>query len=182
MQTVKGSLFVYFVKVIRANKTGAYDALLTDEDRQVLEGRILPSSWYPFETYKRCFCAVASVEAHNDPTVIRGWGRRFCDEIMLTIYKRMIIDTTPMQSLQRYVSMFSMFFNFGTLQLEAQGPQKAVLDIRDFDPEFQELHQLFFGWLERSLELTGARNVRTQFLTCSWLRAPSTKIELQWSE
>jgi uncharacterized protein (TIGR02265 family) len=180
MSSVKGSLFVYFVKAIRASKDGVYDPYLTDQDRQVLGGQILPSSWYPFETYKRCFRAVATVEAQNNKTAIRLWGREFCDEIMLSIYKRVLTDTTPMQSLHRYVSMFSMFYDFGELEVEARGANQAVLTIRGFDPDFEELYQLIHGWLERSLELTGARDVRVMLLTSSRGSAPETQFDLTW--
>lgn len=180
MSNVKGSLFVYFVKAIRANKTGAYDSYLTDLDRQVLQGQILPSSWYPFETYKRCFRAVATVEVQNNKVLIRGWGREFCDEIMLSIYKRVLTDTTPMQSLHRYVSLFTMFYDFGELEIEARGANRAVLTIRDFDPDFEELYQLIHGWIERSLELTGARDVKVMLLTSSRHSAPETQFDLTW--
>jgi len=179
--SVKGSLFVDFVKTIRANKTGAYDSYLFDEDRKVLEGRILPSSWYPFETYKRCFQAVGKVVAHGSDSVYRGWGRQFCDEIMLSIYKRMLSDTSPMQTMRRYVSMFSMFYDFGTLELEERSENEVVLAFRDFDRDFAELYQLFYGWIERSLELSGAKDVQMNFLTCSWLGAPDTRFQIQWT-
>lgn len=182
MSRVKGSLFVHFVKTVRANKQGVYDAYLTEEDHRLIEGRVLPSSWYPFETYKRFFQAVAREEVRDDPVRIQRWGREFCEEIMLSIYKRMLTDTTPMQTLRRYSSMFSMFYDFGTLELEELGPREAVLAIRDFDPDFEELYQLIYGWVARSLELSGGRDVVIEFRARSWRGAPDTQYHIRWQE
>ncbi|MFX1397984.1 MAG: hypothetical protein ACFFAS_13185 [Promethearchaeota archaeon] len=50
---------------IKADKSGAYDNLLTDEDKEVISERIFDAAWYPFETYKNCFNAVARIFARG---------------------------------------------------------------------------------------------------------------------
>jgi hypothetical protein len=38
------------------------------------------------------------------------------------------------------------------------------------------------GWLERSLELCGAKNIKTEALTKSWAGAPETKFKISWTK
>jgi hypothetical protein len=52
MVKVKGTMIVLFVKGIRADKSGRHDPFLTDQDRGIISQQILPSAWYPAETYK----------------------------------------------------------------------------------------------------------------------------------
>lgn len=59
MGNVKGSILLDWVKAVRADKKGSYDKLLSDADKEIVARTILPSSWYPFETYMACFKAVA---------------------------------------------------------------------------------------------------------------------------
>jgi hypothetical protein len=90
MRKVKGSIFIPWVKAIKAYKTGLYDDHLMQEDKKILSGLILPSSWYSFETYKNCFIAVSTVFAQNNPEIIREWGREYSNQIMGSVYKRAI--------------------------------------------------------------------------------------------
>ena len=84
---VKGSMLVTFVKAIKADKTGACEKLLTEEDKKVASSLILASKWYPFEIYKNCFKAVCKVNAKNRADVLREWGRFAGEETMSNIYK-----------------------------------------------------------------------------------------------
>jgi len=74
MRRVKGVLLKFFVKSIRANKSGIYDNLITEVDMQTVNKRILDAVWYPYEAFKNYFNAVCKVDAKDNVKIIQKWG------------------------------------------------------------------------------------------------------------
>jgi len=180
MARVKGSLLVDFVKGIRADKTGAYDSYLTGQDREIISQRVLASAWYPFETYKNCFNAVVQEAAKGDMEVVRQWGRTYAESILKNVYKNILVEGNPEGILRKLGQIRNLLFDFGDFDGSLISDKKAMMTIRDFDPQFEAFYHLVRGWYERTLELGGAKNVRSQFVAKSWEGDPETSIELSW--
>ena len=180
MQKAKGTILVGWAKTIHANKDNAYEHRITPSDKQILAGRILSSSWYPYDTYKRCFLAVTEVEAGNDLQLVRAWGKQHGKQIVETVYKKLVATTSPMQTLERYRTIWEMFYDFGECVVEPTSKRSAIITIQRFDQHFEPLYHLIMGWLEGSLELTGATNIQLQLLKCSWLDDEQTSYDVRW--
>ena len=180
MKRAKGSVLIDFVKTIRADKTGAYDSLLTAEDKEIISQRILPSAWYPFETFKRCFNAVFEVLAKKNLEQVRKWGRIYGEAIMGSIYKGLLKQGEPKEYLKKYEVYIKNFFDFGSIEVEEEGENQVLLHIKGFDPEFVPLYYMMYGWLERTLELCGAKNIQGEFVKKSWEGADETAIRFRW--
>ncbi|MFO8057614.1 MAG: DUF2378 family protein [bacterium] len=181
MSKVKGTVLVDFVKTIRSDKTGVYEPYLTEGDREVISSRILPSGWYPFETFKNCFQAVAEVLAGNDMEKVRQWGRLYGENILTSVYKAMIKQGQPMESLEKYGTYIRSFFDFGDIEVERVSDRKATVIITGFGDDFPSLYYIMAGWIERSLELSGARDIKSGFDSKAWEGAPETRIRLEWT-
>ena len=181
MERVKGTILVDFVKTIRADRSGACDALLTDQDREVLSSRILPSAWYPFSTYKNCFNAVVQVLAKNDMTKVRQWGRLYGEAIVTGVYKGIIKEGAPLDSLKKYGTYIKSVFDFGEIVIEPVSESEAVVVVSGFDPDFEAHYHIMMGWIERSLELCGARDIQSSFTSMSWQGDPDTRIRMAWT-
>lgn len=181
MGRVKGSMLVDFVKNIRASKSGAYQDRLTDQDREVISGRIIPSAWYPFETYKNCFNAVVDVEAGGDMKKVTEWGRIYGEAIVTALYKGVIKTGNPCETLKRYDMFWPNFFDFGKVETTIDSDTEARMTIRDFDPDFEALYYMIRGWIERSVELAGGKNVEIVLLSRSWEGDPETSIRISWA-
>ena len=48
------------------------------------------------------------------------------------------------------------------------------------DPEFPPVYAIMFGWLERTLELCGAKNIQAEVIRKSWEGAQDTAVRLKW--
>src|SRR5271157_5487019 len=96
MKKVKGTTMMYFVKTIRANKSGVYDKFLVDEDRAIIGTQIFPATWYPYETFKRCFLAVYEVIAKRSLEEVKEWGSLFSELIMTKILRNTINGDKPL--------------------------------------------------------------------------------------
>ena len=180
MARVKGTILVDFVKTIRADKTGAYDSYLTDEDRRIISERILPSGWYPYDTFKRCFNAVVAVLAKNDMEKVRQWGRIYGENIITNVYKGFIKQGAPMESLKKYSTYIRNLFDFGEFIVEPVSENEAFIIVRGLDKDFEPQYHMMRGWLERSLELCGAKDIKVEVISLEWEGAPETKSRISW--
>lgn len=182
MRQAKGLVFILFVKAIRADKTGAYDSLLTDADREVISQRIMPSSWVPFDTYKRCVNAVAEIVAKGDADMLREWGRAHAEETLTTVYRGAVRDKDPKKAVERFAFYFGNMFNFGTVKGEFVSANRIQVALVDFDPDFEAFGHIARGWIEKFMEMCVGNGVSCDFATKSWEGAPVTSYEITWSE
>ncbi|MFX1237134.1 MAG: hypothetical protein ACFE8P_05370, partial [Promethearchaeota archaeon] len=118
MRKVKGSMIKIFVKAVRADKSGVYDKYLTDKDKEIISEKIFDSAWYPFETYKNCFNAVATVFARGNLEIIKKWGVDVGKDLMEKIYMPSLARKDLKSSLQLYNRLFKLWFNFGRQSIE----------------------------------------------------------------
>lgn len=180
MAQVKGTLLIDFVKTVKADKSGAYDAYLTDQDRKIISEHILPSAWYPFETFKNCFNASVMVLAKGDMETVREWGRLYGEAIITSVYKGLIKGGSPLESLKKYGIYIRNFFDFGEILIEAVSENEAIVTIKEMDNDFEPLYHMVKGWIERSLEMCGAKNISVEFISKSWEGKPETSIKYSW--
>ena len=180
MKRVKGSIFIDFVKTIKASKNPAYEKYLTAEDKQLLSQRLLPSAWYPFETFKHALEGIFEVLAKKNLDTVRGWGRVYGEAIISGFYTGIIRDGRPLESLQKYPTYLKNMLDFGSMEVKESGTNEALVTIRNFDPAFVPFFYIMFGWLERSLEMCGAKDVKSELISATWQGAPETQVKFVW--
>jgi hypothetical protein len=177
---VKGSLFIDFARTIKKDKSGVYDAYLTDTDREIISQRMWPSTWYPFETFKHCVKAVFEVIAKNDLQVVKEWGRAFFEPIITTTYMSFLKERDPFSFIKQFETINRSLFNFGKTEIVAEGKNRAVYTLSSFDAKFVPLYYIIQGCIERGLELCGAKNIKSEFITKSWEGHPFTSMRFTW--
>jgi len=180
MAKVKGSMFVTFVKAIKADKTGVYDKLLTDQDKEIISKLILQSSWYPFETYKNCFNAVCQVNANNNPETLRDWGRMAGESTMSTIYKTVVNQKDAAAAIRAFKQILGSMYDFGDIQEEVTAENEMIIKVLDVDPDFEAWYWVCQGWVERTIELVIKKKVTSEILERSWEGAPATVYKMSW--
>jgi hypothetical protein len=182
MARVKGTILIDFVKTIKADHSGAYGSFLTPQDQAIISGRILPSGWYPYETFLHCFNAVVTVLAKNDMEAVRQWGRLYGETILTGFYKGMLREGAPLDSLKKYGHQNRNLFDFGEIQVEPLEPGKALIKFIGFDLKFEPQYHMMRGWIERYLELCGAQDITCEFVEKSWQGAPQTSLKFSWKQ
>ncbi len=180
MSMVKGTILVDFVKTIKADKSGGYERFLTDDDREIVDSRILSSRWYPYDTFKRCFAAAVENLAGNNMDSVRQWGRLYGETIIKSVYKGLIREGEPLDALSKYRTHVRNLFDEGDIEVQKPSEGKAEMVFTNFDPDFEPLYHIMRGWVERSLELCGAKNISSEFVQKSWEGDPQTVISLTW--
>ncbi len=180
MKRVKGSILAGWVKSIRADKQTDFSQWLRDEDREIVSGTVLSSSWYPFETYQRCCRAVFQLHARGDPEVLSGWGAANAEAILRSTYPNHIIDGEPVRSLQKHLSVVRLFFDFGSISCEVLSENRVQVAAEGFPPDFEEICHLLRGWYGRILEMAGAAGVQSRFVSMAPKGDPVTRVVYWW--
>ncbi len=181
MKQVKGTMLISFVKGIRANKSGVYENLLSEKDKEIVYQKILNGAWYPFETFKNCMNAVTQVEAKNNMEIVRNWGRDTGQTIMETIYKSALSKGDPQKAWRLYQRFFKLWFNFGYQDGDFISENALEVTFKEFDPDFKNFYHIAMGWSERFLELVIDKKVVSKFLAKSWESDEETIIHYSWS-
>lgn len=164
MKKVKGTVLVDFCKTIRADKSGVYEKYLSAEDRSLIAQKILPSAWYPYVTFKHCFTGAFEVLAKKNLDMVRQWGRAYGKSIMGGIYKGLLKEGEPMEYIKKYSVYIRNFLDFGAMEIEEEKSNSVRIKLYDFDPDFPPLFAIMQGWLECTMEMCGAKNIRTEAL------------------
>lgn len=178
---VKGSLFLDYVRMIKKRKETDWGKYLVPEDFEILDQTILPSQWYPLESYQRLGVATFHEIAGGDVEVVREWGRISLDE-MTNIYKNLINKTDPLRSLEKFKLLRSRFFDFEGLHIEPRPENRVHIKV---DLAFSGVAEEAYGYqmlgsFERLLELSGAKNIQHKFHGKGWKGDPQTIIDLIW--
>jgi len=179
MKKVKGTILVDFVKSIKANKTGVYDQYLTPEDTAAISTRILPSAWYPYETFRHCFNAVFEVAAKKNLDQVKTWGALYGKSIMSDLYKG-LLKHEPLDYIKKYQVYIKNFFDFGKVEVIEEKPNQVLVKFIDFDADFAPLYYMMYGWLEKTLELCGAKNLHSEIASKSWQDPVDTAFRFRW--
>ncbi len=180
-KNVKGTLFVDYVRMIKSRRDVDWRKHLTPEDMEFLNQRILPSTWYPFETYERLGMAIFYEITGGQMEMVRMWGRMSTD-LLKRIYKNMIVEGEPAESARKFNIVRAGFFDFPGFQIESLTPNSLVLSIEFSKERVAAEAQAFqtLGALERLLELSGAINIEHNFTKQIWEGDSRTVIELTW--
>jgi len=178
---VKGTLFLDYVRMIKKRKDTDWSRHLEPEDREIIKGQVLPSNWYPLDSYQRMGVAVLHEIAGGDVQVVREWGKRSLEELT-KVYRNLVQEGEPMKSMERFQILRARFFDFEGLKIEPRQGNRVHLTV---DMAFENVAEEAYayqmaGSFERLLELSGAKNVTWKFHQKAWEGDESTVIDISW--
>lgn len=90
-RAVKGSMVLPAVKVIKTMKDKPWDQYLSDEAKDLVSQRILPSVWYPSEPMIDLMEAIYKVVAQGKSELAIQWGKLNFQQLTNSIYKNIIV-------------------------------------------------------------------------------------------
>ena len=181
MGQVKGTLFVDYVRMLRAKKGVDWSRWLTPDDLRYLEQHITPDDWYPMATFERMGLAILAEVAQDQMELVRQWGRIQMDWLC-TVHANLVAKGDPPDSLMRFKVLRQSFFDYPALAIrEVTDGEASVVIAYGMAPRAEEAASWqTLGFFERLLELSGAEVKRIGFASKSWQGAPETLLEMRW--
>jgi hypothetical protein len=138
---------------------------LGDADRTIIDGLILPGSWYPIAVWDRFLDAMrgeaAARRGESEFTFdLRNMREAGGSIVVKTVYKMLLSLVGATTAIDRTVQIFNRAFNEGQAEVVENVRGRAVVRYRDASPAFLDnlSHHLptALVWV---LEMNGARDV-----------------------
>ena len=167
---VKGTALSSSVKYLQ-DKFGP-DALekviinLPEDQKAAVRGGVLASSWYPFSTLVSIMRAAKKAYGAGAPDIYRDIGRASADYSLSTVYKIFFKVGSPQFIIGRAATLYTNFYTSGEMKVLDSGKGFANVQITGFNEPCEEYCMRLWGWMERMLELTGARNIKAAHTKC----------------
>jgi hypothetical protein len=181
MASVKGTLFVDYVRMLRAKKGVDWARYLAPQDMAYLTERIVPDAWYPMASFERMGVAILDEVAERNLGLVENWGRYSIDWLC-QVHTNLVAQGDPRESLMRFQVLRQSFFDYPALAIREITDAEASIAISygmGARAEEAASHQTL-GFFERLLEVSGAENVKIHFAARSWDGAPKTILAMQW--
>jgi uncharacterized protein (TIGR02265 family) len=153
---------------------------LDPPDREVFHHGILPSSWYPMSAFLHFMQEARRQLGSQDKELLRHMGVASCDYGMSTVYRIFFKLGSPEFVIGRASGVFSSYYDTGRVRIVDSGPGRAIVELEDFDGAGPEFCERLHGWMERILELAGARNVRSAHSSCVHRGDAVCRFEGRW--
>ncbi len=168
-RSIKGSVLKARLAFIeqRLGKVGIARILarLSKEDRDVLEGILLPAGWYPFETSERLTVAIAK-ELGDGDDVYMELGRVSAEMNLSASQKVYVRERDPHGLLKAAASIYRLYYSSGERTYERQGDTKAVLRTTGSETFSREDCLTIVGWHERAIAMCGGKHPRVSETKC----------------
>jgi len=182
MGQVKGTLFVDYVRMLRAKKDADWARYLTPSDLEYIGKRIISDEWYPMTTFERMGLAILAEVAEGDLRLVKEWGRMSIDWLC-AVHPNLVSHGDPRESLMRFQVLRQSFFDYAALVMReiTDGEAKLVIAYGMSHRAEEAASWQTLGFFERLLEVSGAKDVKIAFTSTSWDGAPSTILEMSWT-
>jgi uncharacterized protein (TIGR02265 family) len=179
---VKGSLFLDYVRMLKARKGVDWSTYLAPEDLPYLDARIDPAGWYPMATFERLGLAILETIAAGDLEGVRAWGQ-ISVRPLASLHGDLLVGDDPRESLMRFHVVRRALFDFEAVKVQALSDTEARLEITyGMAPAAEEAAAYqTMGFFEGMLELAGGRNVDARFAQRSWAGDARTVLVVRWA-
>jgi uncharacterized protein (TIGR02265 family) len=184
MAQVKGTAVLASVRFVRDRfgepaLTRVLDAL-TSEDRSLLSKNILVSAWFPMSLLLRFMVEAERQLAPEEPELARAMGRASADYGLTTVYRMFFRVASPEFIIGRATRVFGSYYDTGNVVPIESGPGHAIFTLEGFEGAAQFCARIL-GWMERTLELAGAKDIQIAHATCVYRGDDVCRFEGTWS-
>ena len=170
MTSIKGAAVVAGLRFLRETfgEAGLASVLgdLEPEDRAAFTDGGLVSAWYPVPLLLKLMRAAEARFGSQMAHICRHMGRASADYGLSTVYKIFFKVGSPQFIISRAARVISSYYSQGVLQIVASGPGFATVDLVDFPDGAPEYCERIRGWMERTMELAGASQLRSVRSLC----------------
>lgn len=147
-----------------------------------LESVVLKSAWYPFDLWIDLTQTIDRVVGFGDGKLFRPMARQTAEDDLSTVYKVFFKFMQPMRIVDKAEQLWSAYYSSGRLQTTKLGPTSVELEIVGFESPHWVHCESALGWAERSIQLTGVKDVLGDHVECRSRGASRCRMRISWKE
>lgn len=140
---------------------------LPPADRKVLEGVLMPISWYPLDLNLRLDAAIAEALSPRDRSkAFIEMGRGSAEDNLTGPHHVFLRKGDPHFLLSHAPEIYRLYYAVGSRSYEKTGPRSGVLRTMGAERVTETDCLTIIGWYQRAIELSGGRDVRIEHTKC----------------
>lgn len=171
----------YVLRYHGEDKLRAVLAQLKDRGAaQRLEAGVLKSAWYPFSLFVDLTETIDRVVGRGDGRLYRSIAAQTAEDDLSTVYKVFFKFLQPSYIFGKASQLWSSYYSSGSLKVSERAPGDIEMEVVGFETPHWAHCESVLGWAERSIQLTGVKNVRAEHLECRSKGAPRCRMHLGW--
>ena len=180
---VRGSLFLDYVRMLKARREIEWRRHLAPEDLGYLEQRLSLEAWYPMAAFERLGIVILNVIARGDLGAVRAWGRETVQPLA-ALHGGLLVQDDPRESLMRFHVLRRTFFDFEAADVTRLSDSEVRMRIAyGMSPIAEEAASYqMMGFFDGLVELAGGEDVRARFEEQSWRGAKATTLVVGWRQ
>jgi hypothetical protein len=160
------------VERVAAGASSALARLIADGARA--------ATWYPLALFVELNDVIDRVYGAGDGAMAKELGRHGADANMTTIYRLFYKLGTVRWVMARAARLWHLHYDAGRIEVMERGGSEIDLHLIGV-PEPACTHcRAVQGWAERSIELSGGKDVRTELRACRQRGAATCCIATRW--
>lgn len=156
-------------------------ASLPEEDRGLIEARILPHAWVPFGLFVRINVEADRLFGAGDLKLCFDMGAYGAELNLPRVFRLFYRLGTPMFIFGKAAKLWRAHYDSGQMVTWRDPAGRVHLEIRDFEEPHRAHCQSVLGWMHKSVELSGAKVVRAEELRCRTRGDPACELAIDWS-
>lgn len=180
---VKGSAIISTLNYVKMNHKNDYDYWFNslDKNSQEILRSISNSKWYPikealFEPTQK----IIEQFFDNDNIGAYKVGYHSAETGLNGIYKFFIKMGSPNFIISKSAKVFGTYYKGAVMDVISSTPKSVILDITHF-PEYNIIiEQRVIGWIEKALEITGCKDIKTNIVKSLLKNDNSTELFIVW--
>jgi len=183
MPKSRGTTLIPRIKYLRTR--GVWEEVLEavkPETREVIGGSVLASSWYPFDVMVDLIRTADRVVGRDDLDLARDMGRYAAAANLSTVFRFLIRFATPTIVLGKGAQLWSLQHDTGRARAFSEIACSASFEVVDFAAPDRALCASLEGWMERALELTGAKHPTVHEEICATKKGNMCRFRGTWNE
>jgi hypothetical protein len=179
---VRGELLVDLVRAVRAREDLPWEKYLTPEDMEIVNSMVIPSSWYPLESYRRIMIGNWELIAKRDRNIMREYTRHLVNEMLKGPYGPHLDRGDPYQAMTKFMELRRRLFNFSQWDMEKKGEKQMLLRLSQLgnieDIDIYILHVC--DYLHALAEYNGAKDVEFEIQETNEQGESAYVINISW--
>jgi len=180
---VKGAVIKPIVEFVKQTYPDRYDSWLAQvsaECRDVLEEGIV-TSWYPIQLAMiEPTEVLCSLVPDRGEEVAWDIGRFSADFALRGIYRIFVRLGSPAFIIKRGSRVFATYYTNAVLRIPDSGPNHCIIHILEFPEPHRLVDRRIGGWMERSVEISGAKGVTSAIISSLADGDPRTEFRFTW--
>ncbi len=181
---LKGSAYHSTLKFIEAHfGAGAKErviARLSDEDRALVGGIMLPIHWYPLEPFPRLLRAMEEELGRGDLSLVTDRGAWAAIHDMKTVHKVLLRLVTPSWLIEKGTRLWPSFHTSGRWEVTREGQSAARAVLHDLGVTDAAMCATLKGWLIGLLTLCNVEPA-VEHVECRVEGAPACVYDIRWT-